>query len=189
MKSSRNVIGVVATLGLLVGFFGGAMMWIPPFLPQRWLQNWVADMLVVALTLVTVISLVLWAQPPGNQDRRAFVTAIMSAGALAVIASLIATAVGWWGGQVYEAPLLPLALLTGLREMLLLAPFLLIYRWVAARRLWLAWLIYLLIALALIPATVRTDARIVRSGVLTFGNGYTVWHDMLFATLFLHYLQ
>ena len=159
-------------------------MWVPPFLPQRWLQSWVANMLVMALTLVTIIGLVLWAQQPGNHDRHAFVTAIASVGGLAVILSLVATTIGWWGGWVYKAPALPLALLTGLRVMFLISLLLLMYRWIAARRLSLARLIYLSIALALIPVMVRTDEQIVRSGVLTFGNGYTAWSDMLFAVLF-----
>lgn len=179
-----KVIGVMATLGLLIGFFGGAMMWVPPFLPQRWLKSWVADVLVVALTLATVISLVLWAQQPGNHDRRAFVAAIASVGGLVVILSLVATTIGWWGGLVYKAPALPLALLTGLRVMFLLSLLLLMYRWIAARRRWLARLTYLLIALSMILMTVRTDERIVRSGALTFGNGYTPWSDMLLAVLF-----
>lgn len=126
-----------------------------------------------------MVSLALWARRPGYDERKAFVAAIASVGALTVVANVLAPALGWWGGPVFAAPLLPLALLTGLRAMFLLALLLLLYRWLAARRLWLARLIYLLILLALIPATLIGDKMILRSGVLTFGNGYKIWHDVL----------
>ena len=55
-----------------------------------------------------------------------------------------------------------------------------LYRWLAARRLWLARLIYLLLLIGMIPATIFGDEMVLRSGVLTFGGGYTIWHDVLF---------
>jgi hypothetical protein len=174
-----RIAGAVAVVGLLVGYSGGAGMHFPPFVPQRLLQHPVAQAIVAVLALGTVVSLAQWARQPGYPERRAFVLAIICMGGLAVIVNVLAPALGWWGGPVFEGPLLPLALLTGLRAMLLLALLLLLYRWLAARRLWLAWLIYLLILLAVMPATVVGDEILLRSGVLAFGGGYTVWHDAL----------
>jgi hypothetical protein len=79
----------------------------------------------------------------------------------------------------FDAPLLPLALLTGLKATVYLGLVLLLYRWLAARRLWLARSIYLLLLIALIPATIFGDKMVLRSGVLTFGGGYTIWQDLL----------
>jgi hypothetical protein len=54
-----------------------------------------------------------------------------------------------------------------------------LYRWLARRRKWLAFLVYSLILLALIPATVYGDAILLRTGALTFRGGYTVSHDVV----------
>jgi hypothetical protein len=174
-----RLAGVAAVIGLLVGYTGGAMMHFPPFPIQRLLQSPVADAAVVVLALGTVVSLALWARQPGRSERRAFVAAITSVGALGVILNVLAPALGWWGGRIFEAPLLPLALLTGLRAVLLLGLLLLLYRWLTARRRWLAVLVYSLILLALIPATIFGDPIFLRSGALTFGAGYTIWHDLV----------
>jgi len=58
-----------------------------------------------------------------------------------------------------------------------------LYRWLAARRVWLARGVYLIILLALIPATIVGDRMILRSGVLTFGNGYSIWKDVVLGEL------
>ncbi|MFY9611075.1 MAG: hypothetical protein WAU45_20995 [Blastocatellia bacterium] len=174
-----RLAGTVAALGLMTGYIGGAMMHFPPFLPQRLLQVPAVDILVVALALGTVASLALWARQAGHPERRAFVAVIITAGGVAVILNVLAPTAGWWGGRVFEAPLFPLALLTGLRAMFLIALLLLLYRWLAARNKWLALLIYLLILVALIPAVIIVDPILLRSDVLEFGAGYTIWHDVV----------
>ena len=105
----------------------------------------------------------------------------MSVGVLAFIANALAPSVGWWGGRIFEAPLFPLAVLTALRAMamVLAALLLTLYRWLARLRKWLALLVYSLILLALIPATVYGDAILLRTGALTFSGGYTVAHDVV----------
>jgi hypothetical protein len=45
----------------------------------------------------------------------------------------------------------------------------------------LARLVYFCIIITLGTATVFADEKIINSGVLTFGNGYKIWHDVLFA--------
>jgi hypothetical protein len=155
------------------------MMHFPPFLPQQLLRNSVADILLVVVAVVTMVSLASWARQPGHRERQAFVAAITSVGLLAVVLNVVAPAVGWWGGRAFEGPLFPLALLTGLRAIFLFALLLLLYRWLAVRRRWLAFLIYFLILIALIPGVMIGDPILLRSGVLTFGAGYTMWHDVV----------
>ena len=92
---------------------------------------------------------------------------------------MLALSVSWWGGRIFEAPLFPLAVLTALRAMVLAALLLTLYRWLARRRKWLALLVYSLILLALIPATVYGDAILLRTGALTLSGGYTVSHDVV----------
>lgn len=159
-------------------------MHVPPFLPQRVLRNPVADMLVIALAPGTVLSLALWARQRGHPERQAFVAAITTVGAMSVILNVVAPSVGWWGGRVFEGPLFPLALLTGLRAIFLFALLLLLHRWLAARRRWLALLIYFLILVALIPGVIVADPIFLRSGVLTFGAGYTIWLDLVLGEVF-----
>lgn len=103
----------------------------------------------------------------------------MSVGALAFIANVLAPSVGWWGGRIFEAPLFPLALLTAQRAIVLAALLLTLYRCLARRRKWLALLVYSLILLALIPATVYADSIFLRTGALTFRAGYTISHDVV----------
>lgn len=174
-----RIAGAAAVIGLLAGAVGGTRMMYPPSL-QLLLQDPVANGVVVVIALGTVLSLIHWAREPGHLHRRPFIAAILAVGGLAVITNLLAPAFGWWGGPVFNAPLLPLALLTGLKATLYLSLLLLLYRWLASRRLWLARLIYLLLLIGMIPATIFGDETVLRSGVLTFGGGYTIWHDVLF---------
>lgn len=154
-------------------------MHFPPFRIQQLLQGPIAEAVVVMLALGTVGSLAVWAQQPGHRDRLPFVAAITSLGALGVVMNMVAPMLGWWGGRIFEAPLVPLALLTGLRATFLVALLLLLYRWLAARRPWLALLSYSLILVALIPATLLGDPIFLRSGALKFGADYTIWHDLV----------
>ena len=131
------------------------------------------------LALIGLAGLGVWGKQPGCGDRNAFVAGIMSVGVLAFIANALAPSVGWWGGRIFEAPLFPLAVLTALRAIVLAALLLTLYRWLARRRKWLALLVYSLILLALIPATVYGDAILLRTGALTLSGGYTVSHDVV----------
>ena len=120
------------------------------------------------LALVSLAGLGVWGKQPGRADRNALVAGIMSVGALAFIVNVLAPSVGWWGGRIFEAPLFPLALLTALRAIVLAALLLTLYRWLARRQKWLALLVYSLILLALIPATIYGDAIFLRTGAVTF---------------------
>ena len=63
--------------------------------------------------------------------------------------------------------------------MFLLGLVLQFYRWLAARRVWLARAMYGLLLVALIPATIFGDQTALDSGILSFGRGYTIWTDVL----------
>jgi hypothetical protein len=171
--------GIVAIAGVLVGYAGGAMMHFAPFPIQRLLKHPGADAAVVVLALATAFSVALWARQPEHSERGPLISAIGAVAGIAVVLNVVAPAVGWWGGKIFDAPLVPLALLTGLRAMLLLGLLLLLYRWLVARRRWLAVLIYLTILLALVPATYYGDSHFFQSGALAFGGGYTIWTDLM----------
>ncbi len=178
-------MGALAAAGLLAGTVGGIVMVLSPPLVQQLLSNPVAGTAVVAGALGTAVALLLWSRETRNPDTQAFIAAITVAGGMVVILNVLAPALGWWAGPVFAGPLLPLAMLTGLKVMAIyFALLLLLYRWLAARRQWLALLTYLLILIALIPVTVKADELVLRSGLLTFGNGYTVWHDVLVGEVF-----
>ena len=175
-----RLAGFTALVGLLIGYSAGAMMHVSPYPVQRLLsQSPLATVVVIVLALVSLAGLGVWGKQPDRADRNAFVAGIMSVGALAFIANVLAPSVGWWGGRIFEAPLFPLAVLTALRAIVLAALLLTLYRWLARRRKWLALLVYSLILLALIPATVYGDAILLRNGALTFSGGYTVSHDVV----------
>ena len=175
-----RLAGFTALVGLLIGYSAGAMMHVSPYPVQRLLtRSPLATVVVVVLALVSLAALGLWGKQPARADRNALVAGIMSVGALAFVANVLAPSVGWWGGRIFEAPLFPLALLTAQRAIVLAALLLTLYRWLARRRKWLALLVYSLILLALIPATVYGDSIFLRTGALTFSGGYTISHDVV----------
>jgi hypothetical protein len=180
-----NVLVAVAALGFLAAFLTDTMTTqIPSF--HRLLQNPIADIIAILVALATSAVLLLWAWQAGHRDRKAYVLAITGAGILVVIANVLAPAIGWWGGTFFQkGPLLILALLTGVGAMGGFALLLMGYRWLAARKPKLALLVYGLMLLVLLPAaTVLGDQFASRSGVVTFGGGYTVWHDVLVGEVF-----
>lgn len=180
-----GVAGVVALAGLLTGGVAGIITFILPPTGQQFVQNPLGSLAVLALALVTVGCLVLWATKPGEPDRLPFVAAILGPAALATVAFVLGLLLGWWGGSLFDAPLLPLALLAGLKVSLALAFYMVLYRWLARRRLWLARLIYLVLVIAQTFGTIRGDEMVIGQGTMTFGAGYTIWHDALLGTLFL----
>jgi len=185
MTSKKDsVLVAVAALGFLTAFVADTMATeVPSF--NRLLQNPLADSIVILVALATTTAFVLWAWQPDHRNRKVFMAAITGAGVLVFLANVFAPAIGWWGGTFFRAPLLVLALLTGIGAMGGFAILLLGYRWLAARKPKLALLVYGLIMLVLLPAaTVIGDQFATRSGVVTFGGGYTVWHDVLVGEVF-----
>lgn len=175
--------GGVALLGLLIGEIAGGMMHLHPFWPQRMLRTTLGSVGAVVLAGVTVSALVIWAKSRGRYWP-AIVASVAVLGALAVIVNLWAPLMGWWKGPIFEAPLLPLACITGLRAMFILGLMLLLYRWLAQQRRWLAWVVYGVVLLLLIPATIRGDRMVIASGALWFARGYTIWHDVALGEAF-----
>ena len=185
MTSKKDsALVAMAAFGFLLATMAGIIVWEVPSFHQV-LQNPIPDLIVVLVVLATSAALLLWARQPGHRDREAYVLAIIGAGILVVIANVFAPAIGWWGGTFFQAPLLILALLTGVGAMGWFALLLMGYRWLANRSPKLALLVSGLIMLVLLPAaTVIGDQFGTRSGVVTFGGGYTVWHDVLVGEVF-----
>src|SRR5262245_3530309 len=123
-----------ALVGLALGWAGGALMHFPPYPIQQLVRSPLAVAAVDVLALGTAACLVAWAREPGDLDRRAHIAASACLGGLAVVLNLIGPARGWWGGRVFDGPLWPLALLTGLRATVIVGLLLLGYRWLDARR-------------------------------------------------------
>jgi len=181
---TSRTAGALACAGLFAGEIGGALMHFPPFLPQKALRTLAGSTAVVALAAITVCGLLFWAKGGAGGDRSALVAAILFAGGAAIVLNVLAPAWGWWAGPVFEGPLFPLAILTGLRAMFIVGVVLVFYRWVAARRRWLAVVIYVAILVALVPGTVKADSEFLRSGVLVFARGYRIWHDVIVGECF-----
>jgi hypothetical protein len=181
MTSKKDrILVAVAALGFLAAFLAGTMTTLIPSF-HRLLQNPLAFVLVVLVALATSAALLLWAWQPGHRDRVAYVLAIMGAALLVVSANVVAPTIGWWGGTyLQKAPLLVLAVLTGVGVMGGFALLLAGYRWLANRSPKLALLVSGLILLVLFPpAVILGDQFALRSGMLAFGGGYTIWHDLL----------
>jgi hypothetical protein len=174
VKKAR-VLVAGAALGFLTTLVMGTMTTqVPSF--HRLLGN----------PLATTTALGVWAWQPEHRDRKASVSAIMGAGLLVVLANVVAPAMGWWGDTYFQkGPLLILAVLTGVGAMGGFALVALGYRWLAARKPKLALLVLGLFMLVLFPAAVGIgDQSALRAGVLTFGGGYTVWHDVMVGEVF-----
>jgi hypothetical protein len=179
-----RLLAALAFGGLLLGAAAGSQMVLSPPSIQQLVQEPMGSALVVLLAGVTVASLLAWGRESGHPDRRAGVAAITFGMIAVTIVNVIAPAAGLWGGPVFDGPLVPLALLTGLKSALYIGLALALFRWLARRSAVLAGAVCALILAALIPVTVLADEAVLRSGVLTFGAGYTVWHDVLLGEAF-----
>jgi hypothetical protein len=120
----------------------------------------------------------LWGRIPGREDRGAYVAVVLVMGLLLVLFQAVAPALGWIGGPVTAAPLLMQGLIYGLSLAALVALLLAGYRWLARRRVWLALSIYTLLSLAMILGTFFGDRYALSSGLMTFGNGYSMVIDI-----------
>ncbi len=144
------------------------------------LSSLFVQVLVVLAAVVTCTMFLLWGRLPGVVDRRAYVAAVMVMGLLVVLFQAVAPALGWIGGPVTAAPLLMQGLIYGLSLSALVALLLAGYRWLARRHLWLALTIYALLSLAMLLATIFGDHYALGSGLMTFGNGYTIFVDSVY---------
>lgn len=177
-KQLRSALaGGGAVLGFAAFTLLGALGAPPPKL-QNWLQNPVLDVGIVLVALGTAACLFVWARQSDQPDRMALATAVIIDGVLIVLINIIAPTVGWWHGPYFETHIIPLAVMHFTAPL----PFgfiLLGYRWLAARRPWLALALYGALALLLIPGIIRLDTRVLEEGWFGWGNGYQLWHDVL----------
>jgi hypothetical protein len=172
-----------ATAGLIVGFIAEGLTRHPPFLHQL-LGHPLAAAAFAALLIVTLGSLILWSRQAGYTERRTFVAAIITAAALGGLFAVLAIALGWWSGPAFNMPALAFGLVVCLGATAYFATLLQPQRWLVARRLWWAQLVYILGLLVLLAVvTVLGDEMYLAKGTFVFGRGYTVWHDALYGVI------
>lgn len=150
---------------------------------QLLLQNHLVYGLTVAMALAAVITLIHWGREPGFIQRKAFVTSILISSSATFIINLIAPALGWWSGPVFDTPILPFVLLIALKALAYFSFFLSLYRWLAKVQLIIARIVYLGLVICLLPITIYADKAVLESGAMAFDNGYEIWHDVAFAVL------
>jgi hypothetical protein len=136
------------------------------------------QVLVVLAAVVLGTVFLLWGRLPGGEDRGAYVAAVLVTGLLLVLFQAVAPALGWIGGPVTAAPLLMQGLIYGLSLAALVALLLAGYRWLARRRVWLALSAYALLSASMILGTSFGDRYALSSGLMTFGNGYSMVVDI-----------
>ena len=175
-RKGRLLLGA-SLIGLVVFFaLSGVTQLVAPF--RVLLTSPFVQVLIVLAAVGTGTAFLLWGRLSGEVDRGAYVAAVMVMGLLLVLFQAVAPALGWLGGPVTAAPLLMQGLIYGLSLAALVALLLAGYRWLARRRLWLALTIYALLSLAMILATILGDRYALGSGLMTFGNGYTIFVDI-----------
>ncbi len=173
MLLGASIIGLVVFCAL-----SGLTQLVAPF--RVLLSSPFVQVLVVLAAVVTCTVFLLWGRLPGVVDRRAYVAAVLVMGLLVGLFQAVAPALGWIGGPVTAAPLLMQGLIYGLSLSALVALLLAGYRWLVRRRLWLALMIYALLSLAMLLATIFGDRYALGSGLMTFGNGYTIFVDSVY---------
>ena len=179
--AARRSVTLVAAGVMLFAWAASMAMALPGGPIQRLARNPIFGVLVVFAVPAAVVWLALWARTR-RPDGGAFAVAVTTLGVMVAIGNIVAPALGWWAGPVFDGPLLPLAVLTASGAMVSFGLLLLLYRWLAARRPWLAKLVYALLLVVLIPVRVfYGDRAAIDQGVFSFGAGYTIWHDLLLA--------
>jgi hypothetical protein len=176
-KFQGRFAGIGAILGCAATILIGALGAPPPTL-QNWLMNPWLDVGIGGLAIGTAACLIVWARQSDHPDYMVLAIALITTGLLTVLINIIAPVVGWWHGPYFETRIVPLAVLHFTAPL----PFgfiLLGYRWLVARRPWLALGLYGALALLMIPGVVSADTRVLNEGWFAFGNGYQLWHDVL----------
>jgi hypothetical protein len=164
-------------IGLVVFFaLSGVTQLVAPF--RVLLSSPFVQVLVVLAAVGMGTVFLLWGRLSAGGDREAYVAAVLVMGPLLVLFQAVAPALGWIGGPVTAAPLLMQGLIYGLSLAALVALLLAGYRWLARRRVWLALTIYTLLSLAMILGTIFGDRYALSSGLMTFGNGYSIVVDI-----------
>lgn len=166
-----SLLGVVVFCAL-----SGLTQLVSPF--RVLLSSPLVEVLVVLAAVLLGTVFLLWGHTPGSADRGVYVAAVLVMGLLLVLFQTGAPALGWLGGPVTEAPLLMQGVIYGVSLAGVVALLLAGYRWLARRRLWLALAIYGLLSLAMILATIFGDQYALSSGLMTFGQGYTIVVDI-----------
>lgn len=153
---------------------------IPP--EVQFLQNLPAAWGSVLLALA-IFGLSLGWAAQGWSTRRAVLWAALGASALLVGINLLARALGWWIGPVFEPrPFTVLMLLSFLAGTGAWVLWLQGYRWLERRSPY-PWLIYAAIVLLFIPIVIVADGWQMGRNQFQMSGGYQIWHDVLLGQL------
>jgi hypothetical protein len=175
-RNERLLLGA-SFIGLVVFFaLSVVTQLVAPF--RVLLASPFVQVLVVLAAVVLGTVFLLWGRLPGGEDRGAYVAAVLVTGLLLVLFQAVAPALGWIGGPVTAAPLLMQGLIYGLSLAAPVALLLAGYRWLARRRVWLALSPYALLSASMILGTSFGDRYALSSGLMTFGNGYSIVVDI-----------
>ena len=135
-------------------------------------------LVVIGVSLVIFGITLAWATRPRHQDRHpAFIAAIGTGIALALI-NIVALLAGWWTGAWSNVSLVVIGALSALAGTGGFALWLGLYCWLERRVKHPLW-VYTCVVLLFIPVVLIADPIQIKRGWFDFGNGYTLWTDVL----------
>ena len=179
-KHAGRWAGSAVAVGFLLTLVIAEMTQLNAAFQQALQQPLVAMCIVLVVLGSTIIPLLLWARLSTAPDRVVYVTSVLVGAWLAICFQALAPAVGWWAGTAFKAPLFVQAVVFGMKLAAGVALFLALYRWLSARRPWLALLVYAFMTLLFVPATLIEDQQALSTGMYVFRGGYTPWTDALY---------
>lgn len=143
------------------------------------LQSALGGLILAAAGFALLAITLVWGLSPRDEGRRAHLFAALVSGGAVFALNMAARASGVWQWYGYQ---LPLAVQLGMLFALpaaLFAAVLAAYRRLAARTRRPALAYGLIGFLLLLPVTIGGDLYSMSRGTLSFGRGYTIWHDIV----------
>ena len=143
------------------------------------LQNPLGGLIIAVIGFSLLAVTLIWGMSPSHRDRRAHLFSALVSGGVVFALNMVARGTGVWRWYGYQLPLfVQLGMLFSLPAVLFVA-VLAGYRRLAARRQ-RPFLAYAMIGLLLlVPVTIGGDLLSMSRGTLSFGKGYTIWHDVI----------
>ncbi len=171
---------IAAAAGLLVGCIAEALTRLPPYIHDL-LRQPLAYSCFVLLLVGTLMILGLWSRQPPRLEKRSFVVTVIGAGALVGISGVVLIRFGWWNGPAFDMSWPVFATVYWFGAMGYFAAILLPHRWLTLHGYRWSRVAYFITVLAVIAtAAYLGDKLCIKKGVYTFGNGYKVWHDVVY---------
>lgn len=134
--------------------------------------------LAIAGFVLLAISMI-WGLSSAHSDRRPHLSAALTTAAVVFGLNMLARASGVWQWYGYGLPLVQQFGMLFAVPTVLFTLILAGYRWLGARTRRPGLMYGLIAGLLLIPVTVAGDLYTMRRGTLSFGKGYTIFHDII----------